>query len=41
MTAEILNWTGHMLRARRKDLGRLKTRAVSLLAVACCRKFGA
>src|SRR5699024_3387906 len=26
MTAEILNWTGHMLRARRKDLGRLKTR---------------
>lgn len=26
MTAEILNWTGHMLRARRKDLGRIKTR---------------
>lgn len=26
MTAEILNWTGHMLRARRKDLGRLKSR---------------
>lgn len=26
MTAEVLNWTGHMLRARRKDLGRIKTR---------------
>ncbi|WP_151529382.1 MULTISPECIES: GIY-YIG nuclease family protein [Corynebacterium] len=26
MTAEILNWTGHMLRARRKDLARLKNR---------------
>lgn len=26
MTAEIPNWSGHMLRARRKDLGRLKTR---------------
>lgn len=26
MTAEILNWTGHMLRARRKDLGRLRNR---------------
>lgn len=26
MTAEILNWTGHMLRARRKDLGHLKIR---------------
>ncbi|QGU04697.1 GIY-YIG nuclease family protein [Corynebacterium comes] len=26
MTAEILNWTGHMLRARRKDLGRIKGR---------------
>lgn len=29
MTAEILNWTGHMLRARRKDLGRIKTREES------------
>ncbi|MBV7302211.1 GIY-YIG nuclease family protein [Corynebacterium sp. TAE3-ERU2] len=26
MTAEILNWTGHMHRARRKDLARLKSR---------------
>lgn len=26
MTAEILNWTGHMLRARRKDLGQLRNR---------------
>lgn len=26
MTAEIINWTGHMLWAGRKDLGRLKTR---------------
>ena len=26
MTAEILNWTGHMLRARRKDLTRIKNR---------------
>lgn len=26
MTAEILNWTGHMLRGRRKDLGRIKNR---------------
>ena len=26
MTAEILNWTGHMIRARRKDLNRLKAR---------------
>lgn len=26
MTAEIINWTGHMLRARRKDLGQLKNR---------------
>ena len=26
MTAEILNWTGHMLRARRKDLARIKNR---------------
>lgn len=29
MTAEILNWTGHMLRARRKDLSRLKNREES------------
>lgn len=27
MTAEILNWTGHMLRGRRKDLGLIKKRA--------------
>ena len=26
MTAEILNWTGHMLRVRRKDLARVKDR---------------
>ena len=26
MTAEILNWTGHLLRGRRKDLGRIRTR---------------
>lgn len=26
MTAEILNWTGHMLRGRRKDLGRIRAR---------------
>lgn len=26
MTAEILNWTGHLLRGRRKDLGRIRNR---------------
>ncbi len=26
MTAEILNWTGHMLRGRRSDLGDIKRR---------------
>lgn len=26
MTAEILNWTGHVLRGKRKDLGQIKSR---------------